>query len=339
MPKSSRDQHKILVVGLPPGSSSTDLIKLVKPYGNPLNAHMAVDAEGKERGFGFVQFSDASTQQSAIAALDKTALAGRTLNVRAVEERAPGGGSFSGRGGVGGSAATGKNKGRPCYDFARGMCARGASCKWAHMAPKRGGNVEVAAADGEPAAEEAANSRRPEWQKKRAHAGSDASYADILSGIPDDYCRKYQLGTCHRGNSCKWKHIVWKGGAGAAAATGAGEASPGSAKRARAAEESARPAGGATASAAAATTGGNSATARIGAPLMGGGASASGGETAAELRALIKQREGEWRAAHPEHPTKEAVPLEAKRRDVVWKALERKLQRAEEREGTARASE
>lgn len=72
---------------------------------------------------------------------------------------------------------------------------------------------------------------------------------------------------------------------------------------------------------------------------MGGGASASGGETAAELRALIKQREGEWRAAHPEHPTKEAVPLEAKRRDVVWKALERKLQRAEEREGTARASE
>ena len=149
MPKSSRDQHKILVVGLPPGSSSTDLIKLVKPYGNPLNAHMAVDAEGKERGFGFVQFSDASTQQSAIAALDKTALAGRTLNVRAVEERAPGGGSFSGRGGVGGSAATGKNKGRPCYDFARGMCARGASCKWAHMAPKRGGNVEVAAARGE----------------------------------------------------------------------------------------------------------------------------------------------------------------------------------------------
>ena len=88
MVKSS-NQHKIIVVGLPPGSTSADLTKLVKPIGNPLNASMAVDAAGKERGFGFVQFNDAATQQAAIAALDKTALAGRTLNVRAVEERPP----------------------------------------------------------------------------------------------------------------------------------------------------------------------------------------------------------------------------------------------------------
>ena len=170
MPKASRDLNKILVVGLPPGSSSTDLIKLVKPYGNPLSAHMAVDAGGKERGFGFVQFSDASTQQAAIAALDKTALAGRTLNVRAVEDRAPGGGASSG-GGTGGSAATGKNRGRPCYDFARGMCARGASCKWAHMTPSKGGIGSVPAPDAAAgndaggaaaAAAEDARSRRPE---------------------------------------------------------------------------------------------------------------------------------------------------------------------------------
>ena len=50
---------------------------------------MAVDADGKERGFGFVQFGDAATQAAAIEALDKRPLNGRTLNVRAVEERAP----------------------------------------------------------------------------------------------------------------------------------------------------------------------------------------------------------------------------------------------------------
>ena len=96
MGRKSSNEHKIIVVGLPPGSTNADLHKLVKPVGNPLNASMAVDADGKERGFGFVQFNDAATQQAAIAALDKSALAGRTLNVRAVEERAPGsGGSVS----------------------------------------------------------------------------------------------------------------------------------------------------------------------------------------------------------------------------------------------------
>jgi RNA recognition motif-containing protein len=90
---SVREQHKIIVVGLPPGSSSADLTKLVKPIGNPLSANMVIDADGRERGFGFVQFADAKTQSAAIAALDKTPLAGRTLNVRAVEERHPSGGA------------------------------------------------------------------------------------------------------------------------------------------------------------------------------------------------------------------------------------------------------
>ena len=66
----SNDKFKILVVGLPPGSTSVDLQKLVKPIGNPLQATMAVDADGKERGFGFVQFADATTQQAAIKALE-----------------------------------------------------------------------------------------------------------------------------------------------------------------------------------------------------------------------------------------------------------------------------
>ena len=47
----------------------------------------------------------------------------------------------------------------------------------------------------------------------------------------------------------------------------------------------------------------------------------------AELRAQIGQREAAWRSANPEHPADAPLPPEAKNRDVVWKALERKLQR------------
>ena len=32
-----------------------------------------------------------------------------------------------------------------------------------------------------------------------------------LGEIPEDVCRKYQLGSCHRGAACKWKHVIVKG--------------------------------------------------------------------------------------------------------------------------------
>lgn len=312
----AREQHKVLIVGLPPGSTSADLQKLVKPIGNPLNASMAVDADGRERGFGFVQFADAATQQAAIAALDKTPLAGRTLNVRAVEDRAPSdrGGVHSATAGMPHSGA----KGRPCYDFGRtGKCARGAACKWAHVAPPK---------DGE-------SSRRPEWQKKRAHASSEAETADILADIPEDYCRKYQLGSCHRGSACRWKHIIWKGTckkAGAADSNGGatGSAGPSTAAVGAAGGKRVR------------TEGAASSMAPLGAaaaPLPIGGlgqefGAVSAAELAEELREKLGKREVDWRAAHPEHPSGEEVPEEAKRRDVVWRALERRLKRAEDKE-------
>ncbi|EOD13336.1 hypothetical protein EMIHUDRAFT_199849 [Emiliania huxleyi CCMP1516] len=122
MGRSSRELHKVIVVGLPTTSTTEDLLKLVKPYGNALEAAHAVDAEGKPRGFAFVRFADADAQQAAIAGLDKSDLGGRTLNVRAVEDRSAG-------------AASAAAKGRPCFDFARGKCSRGAACKWAHVKP------------------------------------------------------------------------------------------------------------------------------------------------------------------------------------------------------------
>ena len=167
-----REKHKIIVVGLPTQSTNEDLIKLVKPFGNPLEAGLAIDADGRNRGFGFVRFADEETQKDAIASLDKTDFYGRTLNVRAVEERSQKDGPRA--------AGGGRKDSRPCFDFARGRCTRGAACKWAH----------VLAAGSE-------TSRRPDWQKPRA-TGIDSA-AEVLTDIPDDYCRKYQLGKCHRG--------------------------------------------------------------------------------------------------------------------------------------------
>jgi len=48
----------------------------------------------------------------------------------------------------------------------------------------------------------------------------------------------------------------------------------------------------------------------------------------AQVRVQIGLREAAWRTAHPEHPQQEPLPAEVRNRDVVWKALERKLQRA-----------
>ena len=190
-----QDDNKIIVVGLPPGLKSDDLSKLCAPSGKVLNANVVVDASGAERGFGFVRFASAPEMQAAIAALDKTDLRGRTLNVRAVEKRdAPGG-----------SRSAASKKRRPCFDFARGQCAKGANCPWAHLSSS-------ADADG------GKQSRRPEWQQTRGGGGAGGGARAVLADIPDDYCRRYQLGTCHRGGACRWKHEIWRGAEAAAKA-------------------------------------------------------------------------------------------------------------------------
>lgn len=68
MGRSSREQHKIIVVGLPTTSTGEDLLKLVRSYGNPLEAIHALDADGKPRGFAFVRFADGDAQVSHCAA-------------------------------------------------------------------------------------------------------------------------------------------------------------------------------------------------------------------------------------------------------------------------------
>ena len=287
-----QDDNKIIVVGLPPGLKSDDLSKLCAPSGKVLNANVVVDASGAERGFGFVRFASAPEMQAAIAALDKTDLRGRTLNVRAVEKRdAPGG-----------SRSAASKKRRPCFDFARGQCAKGANCPWAHLSSS-------ADADG------GKQSRRPEWQQTRGGGGAGGGARAVLADIPDDYCRRYQLGTCHRGGACRWKHEIWRGAEAAAKAEAAtaeaGEDSPAvcpPAPRAPPPPKFAPPPVAANAPAW---------PARDEEPTV----------TPAELRRRLQRREDEWREAHPDHPPDEAVPAEAKNRDVIWRALERMLKR------------
>lgn len=279
----SHDKHKIIVVGLPSSATSDDLIKLAKPFGNPLDANLAVDAEGRPRGFAFVRFADDDAAKAAIEKLDKTELGGRTLHVRAVEQRdAP--------------KPAGAAKGRPCFDFAKGRCKLGAACKWVHAAPS---------ADG-------ATSRRPEWQKSRPSA--DAASA-LLADIPENYCRKFQLGTCHRGKSCKWEHKLWKGSWSPMGGLKRGNASTATADEAEAPLDDA-----------------SSKRARPSPATPGEVRRDVATPSASEVRVMLAHKVRAWEERCGEGEGEGGVSTsldEAKNRDVCWRALERIASRIE----------
>ena len=121
----SQELNKVIVVGIPTSSTAEDLRLLCKPFGAIADATIVSDADGKGRGFGFVRFETEAAQLEAVEKLNKSVIKGRTLNVRVVEKRSP----------SGTARESGSGKGRPCFDFARGKCSKGASCKWAHISP------------------------------------------------------------------------------------------------------------------------------------------------------------------------------------------------------------
>ena len=176
----SQELNKVIVVGIPTSSTAEDLRLLCKPFGGIADATVVSDAEGKGRGFGFVRFETEAAQLECVEKLNKTVIKGRTLNVRVVEKRSPSG-----------TAPSGSGKGRPCFDFARGKCSKGASCKWAHISPSP----------------DAGSSRKdPNQRGSNQKRDLDAPVSAALQGVPEDVCRKFQLGKCHRGAACRWKH-------------------------------------------------------------------------------------------------------------------------------------
>jgi cold-inducible RNA-binding protein len=88
--------------------SEDELRNLFGTYGQVDRVTILTDRDtGRSRGFGFVEMTNAEDGEKAIAALNGTQLAGRTLNVneaRPKAERAGGGGGRDrgGRGGGGG---------------------------------------------------------------------------------------------------------------------------------------------------------------------------------------------------------------------------------------------
>ncbi|HTZ96692.1 MAG TPA: RNA-binding protein [Terriglobales bacterium] len=98
---------KNLYVGnLPHSTTEAELRNLFETHGAVEKVSLVTDRDtGRSRGFGFVEMSDASEADKAIAALNGTDLGGRTLTINEAKpkaERPRAGGQRFGGGGGGG---------------------------------------------------------------------------------------------------------------------------------------------------------------------------------------------------------------------------------------------
>jgi len=80
----------IYVGNLAFGTTDHDLRPLFEPYGSVDEIRIIIDRDtGRSKGFGFVEMADDRAAQSAIAGLQGTELAGRTLTVNEAKPREP----------------------------------------------------------------------------------------------------------------------------------------------------------------------------------------------------------------------------------------------------------
>ena len=80
---------RIYVGNLPYAVTDDRLAQIFSAFGEVTSATVAVDRHtDRPKGFGFVDMSDDASAQSAITALDGTALDGRTLRVAVAQPRA-----------------------------------------------------------------------------------------------------------------------------------------------------------------------------------------------------------------------------------------------------------
>jgi cold-inducible RNA-binding protein len=106
---------KIFVGNLDFGATEDSIRALFEPYGTVDRVSLMTDRDtGRSRGFAFVEMTDSSEADRAIAALNGVSLGGRALNVNEarpkVEGGRGGGGGF--RGGRGGSGGGGPRQRR-----------------------------------------------------------------------------------------------------------------------------------------------------------------------------------------------------------------------------------
>jgi len=105
---------KLYVGNLSYQTSESDLRELFGQYGTVTSASLVMDREtGRPRGFGFVEFADASSAKAAIEALNGQNVGGRDLTVNEARPREPrSGGGFGGGGGGGGYGGGGRGGNR-----------------------------------------------------------------------------------------------------------------------------------------------------------------------------------------------------------------------------------
>jgi len=91
----------IFVGNLDFGATESSLRTLFEPYGKVERVNLVTDRDtGRARGFAFVEMTDSAEADRAIAALNGTNFAGRTLNVNEARPKAQGAGrGFGGYGG------------------------------------------------------------------------------------------------------------------------------------------------------------------------------------------------------------------------------------------------
>ena len=100
---------KLYVGNLPYTTTEDELRQMFAEHGEVTSANLVMDRDtGRPRGFGFVEFSDATGANAAIEALNGTSMGGRDLTVNEARPRenrgggGGGGGYGGGRGGGGG---------------------------------------------------------------------------------------------------------------------------------------------------------------------------------------------------------------------------------------------
>jgi RNA recognition motif-containing protein len=111
---------KLYVGNLSYDVDSSALQALFAPHGTVESAEVIADRDtGRSKGFGFVEMASDGEAQAAIAALNKTEHAGRTLTVNEArpKENRPRGGGGGGGGGYGGG---GRDRDRGGFGGGRG---------------------------------------------------------------------------------------------------------------------------------------------------------------------------------------------------------------------------
>lgn len=108
---------KLYVGNLSFSATESDLRQWFEPHGSVESASLATDRDtGRSRGFGFVEMSNDSEAEAAIAALNGSEVGGRALTVNEARPKASGfgggygGGRSAGRDGNRGNSGSGRKQ-------------------------------------------------------------------------------------------------------------------------------------------------------------------------------------------------------------------------------------